>query len=441
MRTLIAAAVLALAAAAGGPAFAGDPMSSASHLLLRSDVNGGGDASSSSNNKLEGAFAADAGDPRTSTTYRMVPGAMALFSFPSTIGDLSAPDPRLSSATLKWSAPYYDSAIGANLMSGSSYLVRVASYTSPYTFSLQYATLVSTGATGTTPGAFQARWAASLDPNTTWFASVWTMDADGNVSLESNRSTFTTLARLPVALASTYLNVYETSATLAWAAIPVDVASATAEGFSLEASTTDFGNAFPGGTIYSSATTNVLSSTLTVSLVDLGTTYYFRVGSLNWTSIKHYAALPKLNFEVLQSSSGLSFGSIDARSVQSVVATSSIVVTNRGTLPMTYRVLGATVTPGGSEWALASSSGTEQFVLQAVWNSGSSPPADTAFVSPILTSTQTSGGAGGLFAGDQTGVSVPPGESRTMWFRFWRPATTVRTDKQTIRVDVRPTYP
>ena len=77
--------------------------------------------------------------------------------------------------------------------------------------------------------------------------------------------------------------------------------------------------------------------------------------------------------------------------------------------------------------------------LQALWNAG--PPSSEAFATPLVGQAARSGGAGGPYAGDQTGVLIPPGQSRTLWLKFWRPTSTVSTVPETIQILLQPRYP
>src|SRR6185295_6782748 len=79
------------------------------------------------------------------------------------------------------------------------------------------------------------------------------------------------------------LNV--TSITANWQAFSSGSGANTAQGYQLQASTAaDF-----TGTIYSSATTNVALSTLTVINLTPNTLYYFRAGGVNWNNVYNYS--------------------------------------------------------------------------------------------------------------------------------------------------------
>ncbi|MFA6003152.1 MAG: fibronectin type III domain-containing protein, partial [Elusimicrobiota bacterium] len=284
---------------------------------------------------------------------------------------------------------------------------------------------------------------AGLYNNTTYHLFVSAVNHAGIETAYVELASASTLAKPPQALESAFLHVFYTSATLAWAARPAappEASSNTCEGYVLEGSSTNFSALLPGGDIISSVTYQVRASTLTLPGLDLGNTYYFRVGALNHNGRPAYADLPRLNFQIMASSEGLSLGSLDALLHTSTVSISSIVVTNVGNLPVTLGVWGTLATPLGSPWTLGTSPGLERVLLQGIWNS-EPPPPPGAFVTPITASTVTSGGAGGNYAGDQAGASVPPGESRTLWFRFWRPTSTVSMSKERIEVGVRALYP
>ena len=244
-----------------------------------------------------------------------------------------------------------------------------------------------------------------------------------------------TLANAPTALPATFLDVYFTSVAVNWAALPAAPSSASAEGYVLDASTApDF-----SGTRFSSSTASVADSTLSISGLDLSTTWYFRVGSLNWAGVPDVTSLGPLNMELSVSSIVINLGSINPGVALSTVSVSSVVVTNLGDLPATIAIWASTATPG-SPWLLSISSGIEQPVLQALWNSAT--PASAAFNAAVTASTTTSGGAGGAYAGNQTGFEVPAGASRTIWVQLWLPTSTVAAGiQQIIRLFLVPIYP
>jgi hypothetical protein len=255
----------------------------------------------------------------------------------------------------------------------------------------------------------------------------------------SNQSTFTQLANAPTALPQTFLNVYDSSAVINWAAMPLSPSSLTAEGYELDASTTNFGALFPGGQVFSSITYNTSQSTLTIASLDFSNTYYFRVGSLNYASVPNYTTLSRLNLQITVSTTGVSFGGLDPTVFDSTISISSIVVTNVGNIPVTLSIYGATATVG-SPWTLGVSSDVETPLFQGAWNSVQ--PPSSVFSTPITVSTVASGGVAGNYAGnDQNGAVIPPGATRSLWFQFWRPTSTITNTKQNLQVFVKSYYP
>ncbi len=235
------------------------------------------------------------------------------------------------------------------------------------------------------------------------------------------------------------------SVTVAWAALPAAVSSQTCEGYVLQASSNNFGVLSPAGApTFSSTTYSVLASTLSLgatgAALDLSNTYYFQVGSLNWAGIPNYTTLPRLNFQVQQSTGLLHLGAIDPLVALSTISTSSMVVTNTGNWPATIELSASTATLPSSPWTLATSSGVDTVALLGVWNSGAVPPAATAFNTYLTTTTRVSQ-APGNYSGNQNGFQLPPGASITLWFRFFLPSTSSTAGPETLRTSVLGVYP
>ncbi|MDX6770960.1 MAG: fibronectin type III domain-containing protein, partial [Elusimicrobiota bacterium] len=298
MRRAAALAAL-LAAGTAAPAAAGERLESASYSAPRSAAAAGGQALGVSANYAVLPVIGEEVSSSTaaaSATFRLGAGYAQVAHFPGPVTDLAArADASVSSVTLTWSAPGYDGSLGA-LRPGTTYFIRVASFTAPDTFSDHRLANVTLSTSGTGPGESVAAGATGLLPNTTYWARLWTVDAAGNLSYASNVSTFVTLA-LPVALQpESFVAVHFTSITAHWVARPAsppDAASMTASGYVLEASSTDFGGAVPGGVTTSSATSAVSLSTLTVYdpglIVDK--IYSLRVAALNWAGVPNWTAL------------------------------------------------------------------------------------------------------------------------------------------------------
>ncbi|OGS08010.1 MAG: hypothetical protein A2270_01795 [Elusimicrobia bacterium RIFOXYA12_FULL_51_18] len=124
---------------------------------------------------------------------------------------------------------------------------------------------------------------SGLDPNTTYYYTVGTINLTGVMNSDNVIRNFTTLAVQPHNLQ--LISASTQTATLGWTALPAGPSSATALGYQLEASSNDFG----GGTVLTTTTYDITNNTLTLQDLDPNTTYYFRVGTLNRASISNYS--------------------------------------------------------------------------------------------------------------------------------------------------------
>ncbi len=104
----------------------------------------------------------------------------------------------------------------------------------------------------------------------------------------------------------------------------------------------------------------------------------------------------------------------------SAVATSSITIKNDSVgIAETLSLKSFDSTP----WTLAQSPAFNQFALQAMFNTVAPAAANFAVGDDSLT-TADKVSTSAVFAGNQTGVTVPPGESRGLWVRFQAPTST-----------------
>jgi len=123
-----------------------------------------------------------------------------------------------------------------------------------------------------------------LWPNTTYFAEV-AIFSGGSTKTYVALGSSSTLALPPT---PSFLGISTNSVSVDWIKYNTAVASDSAEGFELIASTAPNFT----GTLFSSATPNGASatlSTLTVSGLAMLTTYYLEVGSVNWAGTTNYA--------------------------------------------------------------------------------------------------------------------------------------------------------
>jgi len=102
-------------------------------------------------------------------------------------------------------------------VSGGRYQIDYASYTA-YAFST--GTFKVDFSSSFCPGEAQSRGLSGLLPNTTYFTRVYGLDQDLVAGPLSNGATQSTLAPAVATLSQTFLGVYPSSVTAAWAALP-----------------------------------------------------------------------------------------------------------------------------------------------------------------------------------------------------------------------------
>lgn len=419
-------------------------MTSTNNDMARSAVGGGsaGSGSFSTNYRLDGGSGEEIGGSSVaSTNNRLGPGFIQIFAIPGAVTQLtSLDDVTETTVGLQWTVPGVDGELGT-LPAGSSYYVRVASYTVPDSFALFSDANVVFSTAGTFPGADVSSRVAGLVANSTYFVTLWTKSPAGDLSYPLTfRSTSTTLAAPVTLLSESFLDVNYTSGAAQWAARPSlsqDVSSMTSEGYLVEASSTNFGTVTPGGAVYSSRTTNVELSTLTVAMLpapaNLCVDHYFRVASLNWRGFPNYTILGStrsLDYGVLVSTQDLDVGGIDINTT--IVISTSLLVANIA-CPVTFQLKVEALTPG-TPWAAAASPGPDAFTVWARFNTVE-PALGDFVVADKLTTTPASSTLA-KFAGDISGAGVPISENRLAWFKLAMPTTTSTADPQLIRVSV-----
>lgn len=126
----------------------------------------------------------------------------------------------------------------------------------------------------------------------------------------------------------------------------------------------------------------------------------------------------------------IAFGTVSAGS--QTVSTGASTVTNDGNSPETFWL--SLTDPAG--WlAVQSAPGAEEYALLAKFNSAAPAAGSFTYVDHAL-STVSTASSGTKFAGDETGLSVAAAATRSLWFRFNAPASTVVTAQQSITVVV-----
>lgn len=116
----------------------------------------------------------------------------------------------------------------------------------------------------------------------------------------------------------------------------------------------------------------------------------------------------------------------------SAIATSSITVLNDSAgIVETFTLKSFDSTP----WTLVNTPGFNQFAMQAVFNTVA--PAEATFVvgdDSLTTADKVSTAT--VFAGNQSGAAVPPGQARGLWVRFQAPTSTTSFGSRELTISI-----
>ena len=298
-------------------------------------------------------------------------------------------------------------------------------------------------------GASLAATFQGLYPNTTYYFFADARNYAGIETAYVPLGAVSTLAVPPQPGPPEFLWINGSSVAVAWTALPPSqpgTSSMSCEGYSLLASSNDFGALSPAGApLFSSVTYSFLASTLTIGSVaaplDLSNTYYFQVGSLNWAGVPNYTQLQRLNFQITQSTNYLSFGAMDPFVARSTISTSSMVVTNVGNWPVTIALSASTATVPSSPWTLSTSSGIDTVALLGAWYAGAVGPGASVFDTYLTTTTTLSQAIGNYSTTSESGYQLEPGSSVTLWVEFFMPTSTISNGHETLQVSAQPEYP
>jgi len=266
--------------------------------------------------------------------------------------------------------------------------------------------------------------------NTTYFFRVGSINIANTTNYAQGPST-ATLAQTVTNVVTN--NVYFSSITFGWTAVPNLPSTSTAENYLLELSTmSDFSLDW-----ISSTTGNISLNAWSPSNLYGGDTYYFRVGSLNWNNMSNYSAvvstLVPVQLNVLLSTNSIQLGSLTAGTT--VVITSSITFTNTSNVTCRFQLS----IDSPAVWVPTSgAAGTDLFRLTGVFKN--SQPASTDFDvtnDVIMPSTATASDTNFAFdSGPQSekGVNVSSNSARGLWFRIEMPPISSTTNEQIIRL-------
>lgn len=321
--------------------------------------------------------------------------------------------------------------------------------TSPYNNSAaRYVAQVSTdsnfnGALVSSDTAELSAALTALAPNSTNYARVYAY-AGNNASAEAALGSTITLANAPAEVQVYAL--WTTSAVVNWLPLAVSPSSSSAEGYLLEVST-DPGFVPLCG---SSSTPNVALSTLTVENLAGGKTYYFRAASLNWTGRPNYAPPVSAGMDVILSLSILpttyAYGEIYLNS--STNSATNLTITNMGNVDVNFSVKASTMTPG-SQWLVwdspAAAPAHNKLLLKAVMHDtrpGLADYGDEDLVTGTNQGSQNISQGGRYTVNDaQTGVAVPAGQQRKIWFRLDMPVSSYSIQPQALKFTIEAAQP
>lgn len=259
-------------------AFADGPASGAALKLQRTAVNSGGNSSSGASYVLHASLG-EAASSFAGASKKLLSGHQPLVPQPGTVTSIVAVAKTTGTIELAWTAPGRDGFQGS--VSGGYYRIDYSSDAAhvfaPTTWAVEFATSVQ-------PGAAQSYTLTGLKPNTTYYARVYLADAAKTVAETSAASEESSLAEQ--AVFPSVGGVFSSSVVLTWSLPPTAVS-----GFRLDASSGVFDALFPGGVVVSSLSRSGLTVSMTVSGLEPDTTYYLRVGSLNWQDAPNFTSV------------------------------------------------------------------------------------------------------------------------------------------------------
>ncbi|MFC2048943.1 hypothetical protein ACFLR5_01830 [Elusimicrobiota bacterium] len=182
-----------------------------------------------------------------------------------------------------------------------------------------------------------------------------------------------------------------------------------------------------------------------------GATYYFSLWTSdeagNWSGVSNGATTTVVNIvDFTASTDTLNLGSIWVNT--SSVTLTQVSVVNIGNVNLTYslKISSITLYDGSpSKWSAATSTETapalNEFILYSVFHGTAAAvnyftPEDITTDSPQESNNQRFTYEGGSTGYEQTGVGVPPGEERKLWFRIDMPTAVSTKAEEKIKFNI-----
>ena len=273
-RSPLARTALLAAFTAASPAFGGARLEGSSENLHRNAVTAAGGRSTATGLILTNAVGETGVTAFSAAGFRLGAGHMRNFAQPGSVASITALTKTTGTLELAWTAPGLDGMNGS--VSGGSYRI---DYSSDPLHPFSPDTYVTSFATTVAAGAAQSYRVTGLAANTTYFARVYLADADKVASESSAASVESTLANLPPSPVVT--GAFSSSVTISWA-----LPAGGAAGFRVDAAS--------GTTLGPSVTTTTVNGfAVSISVAGLApnTTYYLKLGSLNWQRDVNFTAV------------------------------------------------------------------------------------------------------------------------------------------------------
>lgn len=269
---LVCAAALVPAAARAGARLAGDGKN-----VLRNDTGVAGAPAAGAGLKLNGRIGAVGTSSFAAGAFKLHAGLMHTSPQPGTITTLVAVSKATGTLDLSWTAPGIDGFEGnaANGVYRIDYSSDPARLFSPTTYQLEVATSV-------VAGALETLQLTGLSPNTTYYVKIYLADVRRYFAEDSKRLEEPTLANAPVDPFFSFVGA--SSVTISWL-----LPAGGSAGYDLQGSST--AGLGPGATVVSSRTPDGLLLSMSLAGLRSGTTYFFKVASLNWKGDKTFATI------------------------------------------------------------------------------------------------------------------------------------------------------